>query len=129
MTTDLKPNYIKRVLEAINGLSAHDALKTLNSAMARLLDKEVADNKRILVVDAANNHISKCLDYGLVGRSKIRRDPELRNYIHDIARSMVLDEIHQACVVRFSEERVPSRSSIGRYLQQLRRESRKRGGS
>ncbi|MBF0456249.1 MAG: hypothetical protein HQL72_15705 [Magnetococcales bacterium] len=119
---------LNKVLEAIDGLPTLDALKTLNNAMARLLDKDGSDNKKELVFDGADNHTSQLLYYSSVGRSKIRKDPELQDYIHDIARHMMLDEIRQACVERFGEERTPSRSSISRYLQKIRRELRKGEG-
>jgi len=51
----------------------------------------------------------------MVARGKIQKDPELQEYIGMIIDRMTYDATHQACVERFGEERVPSRSAIARY--------------
>lgn len=53
-------------------------------------------------------------------RSKIESDPEVRRFIHEYGKSMPYHELAAACRERFGENRAPSKSGIGRYVQKLR---------
>lgn len=54
--------------------------------------------------------------FRLASRSRIARDPELARYILQCAETMLIGEVEAACVAKFGRTRVPSRSSIYRFI-------------
>ena len=54
-------------------------------------------------------------------KSRFETDPELAEYLETIDRYYTLEELRLVLVVRFGADRVPSKSSIHRYLQKLTR--------
>jgi hypothetical protein len=124
MTTDPNTLDINRVLEAVDGLPIHDALKTLNNATAQLLDTDDANNE-LLTINTTQDPASRLLFFGPGRKSKIHRYPEVRRFVHEAAGSMTLFEIQEKCVKQFGEERSPSTSAIGRYIHKLRNELRR----
>jgi hypothetical protein len=53
--------------------------------------------------------------------SRIDRDFEVRSFVGERIHRLTLSELAEACRARFGRERAPSRSSLGRYSQYIRR--------
>lgn len=56
-------------------------------------------------------------------RSRLFGDPEVCIFLYEICGSMTLPDAYSACYERFGAERSPSKATIGRYWQRLRRRS------
>lgn len=79
-----------------------------------------ADEYRKLLQDAAAGRAKKAISsYRAVSRSGIGLNPELADFILDVAPTMSIAKIHAACVERFGEK-APSASSIFRFIDKMR---------
>jgi len=108
----------KAVLQLLSGLSLSDVLKLLRRVINQLL-------KKVESGDAYQNPVFQ-MNKNLLPRhrgqkSTVESDPELQAFIDGITEYKTYDEIRALCVEKFGEERVPSRSAIGRYMLKVRK--------
>jgi hypothetical protein len=107
------------VIGSLESLSAEDALRVLHAVIGRVIthlpDTGMAERpfnpifiRRELLRDRKGR------------RSKIEQDPEVRDFIHSLPGNLRFDDIIEKCSERFSAHRVPSRSTLHRYVTQLK---------
>ena len=111
---------VGRVLAAFDGVQDQDVPKVLQRVTVWLLNERGIDGGG-LAVNADPDPAAAMLRYGTNrSTSIIKRDLELRQLIHDCAKSMGIDGILHECQERLGVERCPSRSALGRYIRKLR---------
>jgi len=78
-----------------------------------------ADEYQVLQRKAAayDASVGRVRSFRHLSRSTIARDPELAKFLVEASETMLLKDMRSAAVARFGSERVPSRSSIHRFLQ------------
>lgn len=78
-----------------------------------------ADEYKALLqkAEAYDASVGRVRSFRHLSRSTIARDPELARFLVEASETMLLRELRAAAVARFDEHRVPSRSSIHRFLQ------------
>jgi hypothetical protein len=79
-----------------------------------------ADEYAALVQFRRRHQLAAVRLKGLPPRSRLSRDPEVAEFVLSNADSMLVNELREACVATFGEERCPSRSSIHRFIQRNR---------
>ncbi|GGX96672.1 hypothetical protein GCM10007160_25370 [Litchfieldella qijiaojingensis] len=99
------------VLGGIDQLSTEDALAVMTAAMCELTERGLKADKK------ASSSVALALESD--PRSKIERDPEIRDFIHSLKGRRSIEQIAEACHGRFGD-RAPGRSSIQRYLKRLK---------
>lgn len=58
--------------------------------------------------------------------SRIEEDQEIFHFINGLDRYHTINELHQLLIKRFGAERTPSKSSLGRFLQKISKQYKKK---
>ena len=118
MNTSPKINLKARaILQQLSGLSLSDFLKLLRQIINQLLKKvETGDAYQKPVFKMNKNFLPRGQ------KMKVELDPELEEFIHTRKYFMTIRDLRELCIEEFGEERVPSKSAIGRYLLKVRRQ-------
>jgi len=120
--TDNEIQYKARKLIAqLQGVNPYDAVRVLNQSTSIILE----ENNTLF--EALKNQSVMPINPDLLrkrSRSKIMNDSEIRSFIHlfEVApNDGVMNAIRDACIKKFGKKRAPSRSSIGRYLLNIKK--------
>jgi hypothetical protein len=108
--------HILQVLRVLDGLDARTALRILAEVSMTILalpDSDTMNNARLPP--------PRILVRKRGSISRVAQDSELRSFIHSIDREITLVELRKMLVSEFGEDRVPSRSSLHRYIQKVQR--------
>lgn len=103
---------------SLSVLSPHDALSVLHQATGYLLPS-------LAIADLDHSERVPDVDMDVLlrprrNRSKIERNPELQRYVNDRL-SIPYMTLTEMCKAHFGADVAPSKSSVHRYIQKLRR--------
>lgn len=102
-----------QVLGAIDNMAVVDAMAVMGAAMRELAEQASMSTP----VMPAPPSVELILEGNT--RSRVERDPEIRDFIHSVRGCATVDQLVEACQERFGP-RCPSRSAIHRYIQRLK---------
>lgn len=114
-----------KLLMTLGDLPAMEALQVLNRATAEILRNVESTDTEVLktpVIEVPAHLLER-----RPGRPPmIESDPELRDFIHGLERGLSIMEIKKRCLEEFGEDRAPGKNAIWRYIQRMRKLSRRR---
>jgi hypothetical protein len=108
----------KAILSDLAGLTRLDALKVLSAAQGLILAQtEKADTELADKLQTDSIHLQR-----RPGRvSRVDNDPEIKAYLHGLDTYLTLKMLRAALIQKFGKQRVPSKSSLHRYLQKIQK--------
>lgn len=104
--------------EGLADLAPGHAVLVLQRAMGRVLSSVHASEQPDVSLFPAFDSTALIRDRR--SRSKIERDLEVQQFIHEKGPRRTYTQIHKLCLARFGADRAPSKSSIHRYIAKLR---------
>ncbi|WP_067863646.1 hypothetical protein [Neptuniibacter marinus] len=100
---------------ALKQLSLDEALEVTGQLLVELSTSEPTQVKRTSIRASAS--VLQPRKAG--GKHSVEKDPELEAFILSLRGFRTIADIRTACVKKFGNKRVPSKSSLHRYIQKL----------